>query len=116
MPSKSEKIKLADEMTRDGYTAEEIAKRLGVTSRTVKNWRKKTGAKSPHSGRPKGSKCFSPRQYEEDVSFLRPGPRPADMQFGISDEQLASSCRSAYDQGRLKPEFKNQVDLPKRIK
>ncbi len=117
---KAEKIRLADEMTKDGYTAEEIAKKLGVTSRTVNNWRKRMGSVSPYKGRPAGRKDLAERQREEEVSFLRPGPRPADMQCGISDEQVVMRCQSVYDFtesiARLKPEFRDQVGLPKRFK
>lgn len=116
---KGEKMRLAAMMTREGYTAEEIAAEFRVTSRTVKNWRKIMGAESPHAGRPEGRKDTVIRA-EEDVSFLRPGARPADMQFAISDEQVVMHCQSIYDCTNrvavLKAEFRNQIGLPKTLK
>ncbi len=116
---KGEKMRTAATMTREGYTAEEIAAEFGVSSRTVKNWRKKMGVASPHAGRPEGRKDTVIRP-EEEVSFLRPGVRPVEMQFAISDEQVVRHCQSIYDCSStvavLKAEFRNQVGLPKTFK
>lgn len=117
---KGEKMVLAATMTREGYTSGEIAGFFGVTSRTVKNWRKKMGTESPLSGRPEGRKDTGVREDEDKADFLRPGPRPADMQFSISDEQVVMRCQSIYDchtpVAILSNEFQEQVGLPKRFK
>lgn len=116
---KGEKMRVASTMTREGYTADEIAAVFGVSARTVKNWRKSMGTEAPHAGRPKGRRDSVVRA-EEEVSFLRPGARPIEMQFAISDEQVVMHCQSVYDCSStvavLKGEFRNQVGLPKTFK
>ncbi|MCR3923196.1 MAG: helix-turn-helix domain-containing protein [Firmicutes bacterium] len=116
---KGEKMRIAATMTKEGYTAEEIAAEFDVSSRTIKNWRKKMGVEAPYAGRPKGRKDTAVRA-EEEVSFLRPGKRPAELQFAISDEQVVMHCQSVYDCSSnvavLKGEFRNQIGLPKTFK
>ncbi len=114
------------DLINDGYKNEEIAEKLNVSKNTIGRRIKEYGL-SVNKGRPLGSEdkqkriVTKPRQYQEpETDFLRPGPRPVDMQFGISDEQVVMRCQSVYDFSesiaRLKPEFKNQIGLPKSYK
>lgn len=118
--TKKEKVALARQLHERGLNESEIAAEIGCTDRSVRTYLREAGVAPRKRGPQKGAEYKTQMNTEEEMGFLRPGPRPAEMQFSISDEQVVMHCQSIYDCSTtvavLKDEFINQVGLPRRYK
>lgn len=117
---------LLEELIQNGYRRDQIAKNFNVSKNTISR-RIAEYELQMAKGRPEGSldkqkrSVRNVREYQiPEPVVLRPGPRPAEMLFSISDESILEYAQSIYDchgpVAILQNEFKRQTDLPSKIK